>query len=65
MLNVFNCKLCRSMRIIWFLSGGLVLAFVLAACASPDADTMADRADKPASTDNELKLISPSNYTGI
>jgi len=53
------------MRIIWFLSGGLVLAFVLAACASPDADTMADRADKPASTDNELKLISPSNYTGI
>mgnify|MGYP001416885497 FL=1 len=39
------------MRKIWFLSGGLVLAFVLAACASPGAGTMADRADKPASTD--------------
>ncbi len=34
------------MRTMWFLRGGLVLAFVLASCAPPGADTVADSADK-------------------
>jgi len=36
------------MRTMWFLRGGLVLAFVLTSCAPLGADTVADSADKSA-----------------
>ena len=45
------------MRKTWFLSGGLALAFVLAACASPGAGTVAD---SPA-----VSLTVPAAMTGL
>ena len=42
--------LCRSMRTLLFLHGGLVVAFVLASCAPSGADTVVDSADKSATS---------------
>ncbi len=42
------------MRTMWFLRGGLVLAFTLASCAPSTTDTVADGADKAATATSGL-----------